>query len=348
MAKAESGRHHQHGKKRRSDVDEQKRGLRRQGQEQHCPEPDRKEQIGARGRLAANSCPAERKANQESRDPAQIDGTSGLQRFGADDLDVSTAHLAPAGNEIDVADGLRRRRDDDVLAAHGLPLELARQDIGRGNDRDRPRIGRIVRHEGLIGSGFDTRKFRSERRNLLPLDGARVVQPPDGILIIVPDADHAELDLLSGGVRQHVDRCVVIGRAEAGADRKDDGRGLVDRLCKQRVIRRGAAACKVHVEEDPVGAGLGQLCRKPGVMASRPGPLADFAKRSIVDRHEHNVAAGVVNVSPVAHGAEEVFRDLTKTDQPEDERGHRCPKQQFPAGRLTLLRPAQAHRARFL
>jgi hypothetical protein len=73
--------------------------------------------------------------------------------------------------------------------------------------------------------------------------------------------------------------------------------------------------------------------------------LTDIAKRSVIDRHKHDVSAGAVDMSAVAECAKRVFANLAKSDQAEDERGHCCPDQQFPAGLLTLLRPAQAHRA---
>ena len=60
---------------------------------------------------------------------------------------------------------------------------------------------------------------------------------------------------------------------------------------------------------------------------------------------EDDVPAGLVDMGCISQGAQRVFRYLAKSDQAEDERGHCCPDQQFPAGLLTLLRPAQAHRA---
>jgi hypothetical protein len=67
--------------------------------------------------------------------------------------------------------------------------------------------------------------------------------------------------------------------------------------------------------------------------------LADFAKRPVIDRHKDDVPAGLVNMCAVAKGAERVFANFSEADQAEDERGHCCPDQQFPAGLLTLLRP---------
>ena len=46
----------------------------------------------------------------------QIEWLAGLQRLGADDMDIDAAYLAPSGNHELVAEPLGRDTDDDRLA----------------------------------------------------------------------------------------------------------------------------------------------------------------------------------------------------------------------------------------
>ncbi len=176
-----------------------------------------------------------------------------------------------------------------------------------------------------------------------------IIEAPDGALVIIGNADDRDFGVAAENEgRQQVGLLAVIRDPGARADRQRNVSGRADRACHCGVVGRIAAAIDDDVEKGPLRSGFMKLLDYLAILPSRPGPASDLAQGAIVDRNEHDLAAGFVIAKAVPRDAQHVLRDFAEPDQAEDERGHCRPEQQFPARTFHLLRLAQAHRADFL
>jgi hypothetical protein len=126
--------------------------------------------------------------------------------------------------------------------------------------------------------------------------------------------------------RQIVDIMSGADLSDSGSGEQRNSSGTRDSRAEFLVISRIGCERKIHVEEDPVGAGSCQTVDELCIGPTRPGPIADFVERLVIDHEQNDVAAGLMRMKAVAGDAQPILCDLAKADQTENQPGKGCPQ----------------------
>ena len=187
----------------------------------------------------------------------------------------------------------------------------------------------------------------------MPSTCRRIIQPPDGVLIIIGDADQGQLRVRLNS-REGADRVAVAtdsGRLtpERALTASVTLPALLISLGQRRRRRTDRSAVEDNVDKGAFRSGLAELVDDFGVPASRPGQRPNSRSDAIVDRDEDNIAARLVKMQCCCAPTEACLPEARRQPiRPKNSAATAVHSSSFQRRSFTFLTLAQAHRAQFL